>query len=150
MATIIENSAPPPQAVDTPVVRPLISLTIIGLIALGILYLVPRPAAISPQGWKMLAIFVCTIAPMMLRPIARTLSTIYESHPGPTASLLGTFLMLAIYQGDMVACAMFLTGQASNPIAADLALKGAQVSMTWSRWLYASIVPGLAAFAIVP
>lgn len=86
----------------------------------------------------------------ILLPIARTLSTIYESQPGATASLLGTYLMLAIYQGDMLACAMYLTGQASNPIAADLAMKSVHVSMTWSRWLWASIVPGMAAFAVVP
>lgn len=86
----------------------------------------------------------------ILLPIARTLSSIYESNPGPTAPLIGTYLMLAIYQGDMIACATYLTGQASNPIAADLAMKSVHVSMTWSRWLWVSSVPALAAFAIVP
>jgi hypothetical protein len=33
---------------------------------------------------------------------------------GPTARRLGTFLMSGLYQGSAVACAMFLTGQASN------------------------------------
>lgn len=86
----------------------------------------------------------------ILLPIARTLSSLYESNPGPTAGLIGTYLMLAIYQGDMIACAMYLTGQASNPIAADLAMKTFHVSMTWSRWLWVSIVPAAASFAIVP
>jgi len=86
----------------------------------------------------------------ILLPIARTLSTIYESHPGKTASLLGTYLVVTIYQGDMLACAMYLTGQASNPIAADLAMRTFGVSMTWSNWLWAAFVPGLAAFLIVP
>jgi len=234
---------------DRPALSPAISTAIIAVVALLILYAVPRPASVTVQGWRLLAIFVCTVLALMLRPIAggaavligvtitiitgvltpvqalsgygnttvwlvlsaffiaraiinsglarrlalffvrsigstslglgyalaacdilmasvipgnsariggillpvaRTLSTIYESHPGPTASLLGTYLVLSIYQGDMLACAMYLTGQASNPIAADLALKGAGVSMTWARWLYASIVPGLAAFAVVP
>ena len=49
--------------------------------------------------------------------------------PVPTAALLGTYLMLTIYHGDLVACAMFITGQASNPLAADLALKTAQVKI---------------------
>src|SRR4029079_1566271 len=35
-------------------------------------------------------------------------------------------------------------------IAADLAMKSAHVALTWSRWIWASIVPGLMAFAIVP
>src|SRR6185436_2353389 len=67
----------------------------------------------------------------ILLPVARTLASIYQSLPGPSASLLGSYLVLTIYQGDMIACAMYLTGQASNPIAADLGLKGAGVAMTW-------------------
>ena len=247
MTATIETRGTPIQ--DKPAVHPAISTAIIAVVALTILYVVPRPASVTIQGWRMLAIFIGTVLALMLRPIAggaavligvtvamvtgvltpaqalagygnttvwlvlsaffiaraiintglarrlalvfvravggtslglgyalsacdivmatvipgnsariggillpvaRTLSGLYESLPGPTASLLGTYLVLAIYQGDMIACAMYLTGQASNPIAADLALKGAQVSMTWARWLYASIVPGLISFAIVP
>lgn len=55
-------------------------------------------------------------------PIARSLSEAYDSRPGPTARRLGAFLMLAVYQSDVVACAMFLTGQASNVIIAKLAM----------------------------
>ena len=40
---------------------------------------------------------------------------------------LGTFLIAAMYQGSAVACAMFLTGQASNVLGAGLALKLADV-----------------------
>lgn len=83
-------------------------------------------------------------------PIARTLAGIYQSTPGPTAGLLGSYLMLVLYQGDMLACAMYLTGQVSNPMAAGLALKAFGVSMTWSRWLQVSIVPGLVSFIVVP
>jgi DASS family divalent anion:Na+ symporter len=83
-------------------------------------------------------------------PIARTLSGIYQSTPGPTAGLLGTYLMLVLYNGDMLAWAMYLTGQVSNPIAADLALKAFNVSMTWSRWLAVSIVPALVSLLVIP
>jgi DASS family divalent anion:Na+ symporter len=86
----------------------------------------------------------------ILMPIGRTLSGIYQSTPGPTAGLLGTYLMLVLYQGDMLACAMYLTGQVSNPIAAGLALKAFKVSMTWSRWLQVTIVPGLVSLAVIP
>lgn len=86
----------------------------------------------------------------ILMPIARSLSEIYESRPGQTAALLGTYLMLTIYQGDVIACATYLTGQASNPIAADLAMKTANISVTWSSWLWAGIVPGLAAYFAMP
>src|SRR4029079_7411436 len=56
--------------IDKPAVRPLVSLAIIALVAIALLTVVPRPAAITVQGWRMLAIFVCTIIAMMLRPIA--------------------------------------------------------------------------------
>jgi DASS family divalent anion:Na+ symporter len=237
------------SSIDRPAINPALSLAIIALIAAVILLLIPRPETVTPQGWRMFAIFVCTVVALMLRPmaggavvligvvttiltgvqtpaqalsgygsatvwlvlsaffisraiincglarrlalvfiraigqtslglgyalagcdvimasvipgnsariggillpIARTLSTIYESHPGKTASLLGTYLVVTIYQGDMIACAMYLTGQASNPIAADLAAKTFGVTITWSSWLWASFVPGLVSFALVP
>ena len=234
---------------DDPALPRLLSAAIIVLLGLGVLYAVPRPAAITVQGWRMLAIFLCTVLALMLRPlpggasvligitvtvlagvfdvsqalsayggstvwlvvaaffiaralinsglarriallfvraightslglgyslvasdmvlaaiipsnaarvggvilpITRSLSSVYKSSPGPTAALLGTYLMLTIYQGDVVACAMFLTGQASNPIGARLAEQTAGVAMTWSSWLYAALVPALAAALAVP
>ena len=86
----------------------------------------------------------------VILPITRSLAAIYQSLPGSTAALLGTYLMLTIYQADVVACAMFLTGQAGNPIGKDLALKTAAVSISWASWLWASLIPGLAAAAVVP
>src|SRR5438552_15668554 len=83
-------------------------------------------------------------------PITRTLAVFYKSLPGPTAALLGTYLMLALYQGDVVACAMFFTGQAGNAIGAALALKTASVSINWTSWLWVSVVPGLVSAAAVP
>jgi len=83
-------------------------------------------------------------------PITRTLAVFYKSLPGPTAALLGTYLMLALYQGDVVACAMFFTGQAGNAIGATLALNTVGVSINWTRWLWASVVPGLVSAAAVP
>jgi DASS family divalent anion:Na+ symporter len=244
----MENS-PPINPIERPALPVGISVAIIAIIAATILFIVPRPETVTPAGWRMFTIFVCTVAALMLRPIAggaavligvvastltgaqttaqalsgygsatvwlvlsaffisraiincglarrvalifvrtigqtslglgyalagcdivmasvipgnsariggillpisRTLSTIYESHPGKTASLLGTYLVVTIYQGDMLACAMYLTGQASNPIAADLAFRTFGVSMNWSQWLWASFVPGLVAFAVVP
>ncbi|MDQ2921063.1 MAG: anion permease, partial [Acidobacteriota bacterium] len=46
-------------------------------------------------------------------PVAKSLAEAYESKPGETASRLGSFLMIIIYQCDVIVCAMFLTGQAS-------------------------------------
>lgn len=86
----------------------------------------------------------------IILPIARSIAELYGSTPGPQARLLGTFLMATLYQCSAVACAMFLTGQASNVLAADLASKLANVTVTWSGWLIAGLVPGLVSCLVVP
>jgi DASS family divalent anion:Na+ symporter len=83
-------------------------------------------------------------------PITRSIAELYDSRPGPTANRLGRFLMAGLYQGSAVACAMFLTGQASNVLAVGLASQYAQVTITWSSWLIAGLIPGLASCLVVP
>lgn len=238
-----------PLSPDSPPLPPLVSLLVISILAAGILFWAPRPAGTSEQGWRLLAIFSCTILALMLRPIpvgaavltglvlavlarvftisqalsayasstvwlvitaffiaralintglarriallfvrwmghtslglgysmvasdvilggiipsngarvggvlfpiTRTLATVYESRPGRTATLLGCYLMLTLYQGDVIVCALFLTGQAGNPIGARLAEQVAHAPMSWSSWLFAASVPGLVAVALAP
>ena len=83
-------------------------------------------------------------------PIARSIAELYGSSPGPTAPLLGTFLITAMYQGSVVACAMFITGQASNLLAATMASKLVGVQVSWSSWFVAGFVPGLASCIAIP
>ena len=54
-------------------------------------------------------------------PVAKSLAEAYDSRPGETANRLGSFLMTLIYQCDVIVCAMFLTGQASNVLIAKFA-----------------------------
>lgn len=86
----------------------------------------------------------------MLLPIARRIAELFDSNPGPTSGRLGGFLIAGLYQGSAVACAMFLTGQASNVLGANLAGKLVNVDVTWASWLTAALVPGLASCAVVP
>jgi DASS family divalent anion:Na+ symporter len=83
-------------------------------------------------------------------PIARSLAELYDSHPGETASRLGRFLMMTVYQGTGISCAMFLTGQASNVLVAGLASRIAGTPITWSSWFVAALVPGLASYIAMP
>lgn len=83
-------------------------------------------------------------------PIARSIAELYGSQPGRTSSLLGTFLMATLYQGSVIACAMFITGQASNLLAAGMAATLAGVQVTWSSWFVAGLVPGLVSCAAIP
>jgi DASS family divalent anion:Na+ symporter len=86
----------------------------------------------------------------IILPITRSVAELYDSRPGPSAKRLGEFLMAAIYQGSAVACAMFMTGQASNVLAIGLAAKFANVQVTWGSWLLAGLVPGLVSAALIP
>lgn len=86
----------------------------------------------------------------MVMPVGKAIAELFDSHPGPTASRLGTFLFASMYQGSAVACAMFLTGQASNILGAGLALKLVNIEVTWSGWFAAAIVPGIASCLVVP
>jgi DASS family divalent anion:Na+ symporter len=86
----------------------------------------------------------------VILPILRSLTELYGSEPGPTAALLGTFLFTAVYQGECIAAAMFYTGQASNPLAANLARSVAHVNVTWESWFVAALVPGAVSILLAP
>jgi divalent anion:Na+ symporter, DASS family len=86
----------------------------------------------------------------IILPIARGIAELYRSTPGPSAPVLGTFLMAAVYQTSAIACAMFITGQASNVLAAKLAGQYANVSVTASSWFVAGLVPGLVSVLVIP
>jgi anion transporter len=83
-------------------------------------------------------------------PIAKSLAEAYESRPGPTARRLGGFLMTSVYQCNVIVCAMFLTGQASNPIIARFAKEATAIDITYARWAIGAIVPGLVSLLLVP
>jgi DASS family divalent anion:Na+ symporter len=86
----------------------------------------------------------------MVMPVGRAIAELFDSHPGATAPRLGRFLFASMYQGSAVACAMFLTGQASNILGAGLAMKLVNVEITWSSWFISAIVPGIVSCIAVP
>jgi divalent anion:Na+ symporter, DASS family len=86
----------------------------------------------------------------MVMPVGRAIAELFDSHPGATAPRLGRFLFASMYQGSAVACAMFLTGQASNILGAGLAMKLVNVEITWSSWFVSAIVPGIVSCIAVP
>ena len=45
---------------------------------------------------------------------------------------------------------MFMTGQASNPLAAQIATQQFGYPVTWTGWLIAGLAPGLCSIALVP
>jgi len=86
----------------------------------------------------------------VLFPIVNSLCQAFDSHPGPSAKRIGSFLMSAVFHTDIVVSAMFLTSMAANPLSAELAKKTLGIDITWGTWALAAIVPGLIGLAVVP
>ena len=40
------------------------------LLGLGIIFVAPRPAALTPEAWRLLGIFAATVAGLIMQPIA--------------------------------------------------------------------------------
>src|SRR6185295_13806653 len=83
-------------------------------------------------------------------PIAKSISETYDSRPGETAGKLGAFLMVMLYQCEVITCALFLTGQASNVLVAKFAQQTAGVDLSYGRWLVGAIVPAIVGFVVIP
>lgn len=87
----------------------------------------------------------------IILPIARSATETYDSRPEDgTEGRLGTFLMTMLYQCEVILCATFLTGQASNVIIAGFASQQAGVDLNYSIWFISAIVPALISLAVIP
>ena len=83
-------------------------------------------------------------------PIARSISSLYDSVPGKTAPRLGTFLMTCMYQTSVVASAMFFYSSAANILLGELANEFTGLEITWTSWFIAGLVPGIVSSLAVP
>lgn len=87
----------------------------------------------------------------IILPIARSVSETYNSRPTDgTEGKLGTFLMNLLYQCEVILCATFLTGQASNLIIARFAMEHAGIDMNYSIWFVSAIVPAIVSLVVIP
>ena len=87
----------------------------------------------------------------IILPIARSVTETYDSRPEDgTEARLGTFLMSMLYQCEVILCATFLTGQASNVIIAGFAKQHANIDLNYSIWFISAIVPALISLAVIP
>ena len=83
-------------------------------------------------------------------PIARSISDLYKSAPGRSSAVLGTFLMVCLYQGSVISSAMFFYSSAANVLLGNLAAEYAGVTITWTSWFVAGVVPGVVSSVAVP
>jgi DASS family divalent anion:Na+ symporter len=87
----------------------------------------------------------------IILPIARSIAETYESRPDDgTAAKLGTFLMNLLYQCEVIICATFLTGQASNVIIRGFVQKETGIDLNYSLWFASAIVPSIVSLIVIP
>src|SRR5947207_2233546 len=132
-----ETATPPPKP---DLRRPWISALVLVAIYVAV-QLDPRPPSIKPEGWRLLGTFAATVGGLILRRI-----------PGRARFRIGT-TPASIAGGlpiQLAPAAMFMTGQASNPLAAKIATDTFHYPVTWTLWAMAAIVPGLCSMALVP
>lgn len=86
----------------------------------------------------------------IITPLFRSISEAYESTPDRgTERKIGAFLVQCIFQCNAITCAMFLTSMAGNPMIGKLAGEMG-ITITWTSWALAAIVPGLISLAVIP
>jgi DASS family divalent anion:Na+ symporter len=80
-------------------------------------------------------------------PILKALTEVFtgKSHD----PRMGAFLTLTAFQGMAITSSMFLTSMAGNPLIAELA-QARGITITWSSWAVAAIVPGLISLIVIP
>src|SRR5262249_35105461 len=83
-------------------------------------------------------------------PIAKSVAETYDSNPGKTAMLLGSFLMSFMYQCEVIISATFLTGQAGNLLIQKFAKQQGGIDLNYSTWLLGAIGPSLICLTVTP
>lgn len=86
----------------------------------------------------------------ILFPVTLNVARAFGSQPASPARRIGAFLLMTLYQSDLVVCAMFLTAVAPNPLVAELARGASGVDVTWTLWALAAAVPGALSLLVVP
>jgi L-tartrate/succinate antiporter len=84
-------------------------------------------------------------------PILRNIPELYGSWPNDESSRkIGAYLMYTALAATCVTSSMFLTAIAPNVLAADLALRTVNVTLSWTDWFRGFAPVGFLLFALVP
>ena len=83
-------------------------------------------------------------------PIVSNIPRIYGSEPGPTAGLIGTYVMWTAFATTAVTSSLFLTALAPNAAALSIAKKIVGVDVGWSQWFIGFAPLGIPLLLLVP
>jgi len=84
-------------------------------------------------------------------PILRNIPELYGSWPNDESSRkIGAYLMYTALAATCVTSSMFVTAIAPNVLAADLAMRTVNVTLSWTDWFRGFAPVGFLLFALVP
>lgn len=89
----------------------------------------------------------------IIHPIMRSIADSFNSNPeSGTSNKIGKYLALVNYNTNPITSAMFITATAPNPLIVDLVAKATNsaISITWSQWALAALLPGLCMLLLMP
>ena len=83
-------------------------------------------------------------------PVFRSVSETLGSTPNSSPKRVGAFLTLCSYQISLITSSMFITACAPNVLIVSFVKDLFGVEITWMAWMWAALVPGLAALILAP
>jgi anion transporter len=83
-------------------------------------------------------------------PIIRNIPGLFGSEPGPTAGVIGTYIMWTAFATTAITSSMFLTGVAPNLLALSIVRSTTALEITWSQWFIGFLPVGAVLFALTP
>lgn len=87
----------------------------------------------------------------ILLPILKSLAQVMGHEPGVPGKgkKIAEYLTMVVFHASVVTSAMFITGNAGNPIAVKFA-HDLSIPITWGNWALAALVPGIITLALLP
>ncbi|OOV87157.1 anion permease [Oceanospirillum linum] len=89
----------------------------------------------------------------IVHPIMLSIARSFGSNPEENSTeKIGKYLALVNYHANPITSAMFITATAPNPLTVKLIAEatGAEISLSWTTWAVAMLLPGLVAIALMP
>lgn len=86
----------------------------------------------------------------ILYPIITSIPPMFESYPEKDARKIGAYLAWTALAATCVSSSVFLTGQAPNPLAVELATKAGVPTVGWTGWFLAFLPVGIILFILTP
>lgn len=86
----------------------------------------------------------------IILPVLESLIRVVRSEQTAEKSKkIAQFLTLTVFHGSVVASALFITGNAGNPVSIKFA-QNIGIPISWSTWTLGAIVPALVTLALLP